>query len=66
MAKFLPNNLPPANIYPDIIDQELLDKVTMGCMSGPFTLTQATAIFGGFFCCTPVGLVKKIQDSGNW
>src|SRR5882724_8342689 len=35
-------------------------------MSGPFTVSEATEIFGGFFHCSPVGLVEKIPGDGNW
>jgi len=66
MCTFLPNNLPSANIWPDIIDQELLDETASGRMSGPFTVEQATQIFGGFFRCAPVGLVEKTPGDGNW
>src|SRR5882672_2290388 len=51
---FLPNNLPSANILPDIINRELLDEIAAGCMSGPFTVNQPTTIFGGFLHCSPV------------
>ena len=63
---FLPNNLPSANIRPDIIDQELLGETASGRMSGPFTIDQATIIFNGFFRCSPVGLVEKTPGDSNW
>ena len=46
---FLPPNLASANIHPEIIEQELLDKVAANCMSGPYTIKQASIIFGGPF-----------------
>jgi len=63
---FLPHNLPSENICPDVIDQELVDEVMAGHMSGPFTLSQAMEIFGGFFHCSPVGLVENVAGDGNW
>ena len=63
---FLPSNLPSANIRPKIIDQELVVEVAARWMSGPFTVSEATEIFSGFFCCSPVGLVEKVPGDGNW
>src|SRR5882672_4357932 len=65
-SSFLPNNLPSTNIRPDIINKELLDEVVAGHMSGPFTIAQASTILGGFFRCSPMGLVEKIPGDGNW
>src|SRR5882672_4068969 len=63
---FLPNNLPSANIHPVLIHQELLSEVSASRMSGPFTISQASIIFGGPFCSSPVGLVEKVPGDGNW
>src|SRR5882724_7645195 len=35
-------------------------------MSGPFTLEQASVIFGGPFCSSPVGLVEKVSGYSQW
>jgi len=66
MSTFLPQNLSSADLHPELIDQELVNKVAAGHMSGPFTLAEATTIFWGFFCCLPVGLVEKVPGDGNW
>ena len=63
---FLPKNLPSANIHPMLIDQELQTEVSAGRMSGPFTIPQASIIFGGPFRSSPVGLVEKIPGDGTW
>jgi len=63
---FLLSNLPSANIHPGLIDKELKDEVAAGHMSGPFMVSEATKIFGGFFHCSPVGLVENVAGDGNW
>jgi len=63
---FLPPNLASALIHPEIIEQELLDEVSANRMSGPFSLNQASIIFGGPFRSSPVGLVEKVPGDGNW
>jgi len=63
---FLPPKLSSANTLPYIIDQELLDEVSAWHMSGPFTLEQASIIFGAPFCSSPMGLVKKVPGDGQW
>src|SRR5882672_2459519 len=63
---FLPNNLTSANIHPILIDQELLSEVSTSRMSGPFTIAQASDIFGGPFRSSPVGLIEKIAGDGIW
>ena len=63
---FLPPNLVSAHIHPEIIEQELLDEVATNRMSGPFTIEQASIIFGGPFRLSPVGLIKKIPGDGIW
>ena len=65
-ATFLPPNLASANLHPEIIDLELLTEVSAGQMSGPFSTTQATAIFNGFFHSSPVGIVEKNPGDGLW
>ena len=35
-------------------------------MSGPFTVEEATKIFGGHFRTSPVGLVEKYPGDGKW
>jgi len=45
---FFPPNL-SANICPNIIDQELLTEVTGKQMSGPFTMEEASMIFGDLY-----------------
>ena len=35
-------------------------------MSGPFMVAEATKIFGGFFRCSPVGLIEKVPRDGIW
>jgi len=63
---FLPPNLASAHIHPEIIKQELLDKVAANSMAVPFTIEQASIIFGGPFQSSPVGLIKKIPGDGIW
>jgi len=63
---FLPKNLPSADIHLMLIDQELLAEVSASHMSGPFTIPQASIIFGGPFRSSPVGLVEKIPGDGTW
>jgi len=65
-ATFLPPNLPSANLHPELIDLELSNEVSAGQMLGPFSTTQASAIFDGFFCSSPVGLVEKNPGDGIW
>jgi len=62
----LHNNLASENIHPEIIDQELLDEVAAGHLSGPFSVAEATQNFGGFFHCSPICLVRKVPGDGNW
>ena len=62
---FLPKNLPSADIHPKLIDQELLAEVSAGHMSDPFTVPQASIIFGSPSCSSPVGLVEKILAMGH-
>src|SRR6266481_9959363 len=45
----IPKNLASADFLPNIIDQELLDETAAGCMSGPFTVSEASCIFCGHF-----------------
>src|SRR5882672_641573 len=61
---FLPNNLTSDNIQQILIYQELPSKVSMGRMSCPFTIPQASIIVGGPFHSSPVGLIEKI--AGIW
>ena len=65
-STFLPRNLPSATLYPDIIDKEILEETSAGRMSGPFTVEEATKIFGGHFCTSPVGLIEKYPGNGKW
>jgi len=46
-------------IDPIYMDNFLVAEVTTGRMDGPFTVTQAHAIFGGHFRTAPLGLVEK-------
>jgi len=46
MHTFLPPNLPLANFHAAIIDQDLVDRVVVGPISGPFSLEDAHIIFG--------------------
>ena len=62
---FLPQNLASAHVHPEIIEQELLDEVATNRMSGPFTITQASIIFGGPFRSSLVGLVEKYLEMGS-
>jgi len=66
LSRFLPPNLTSENIHPKIIDQELLAVVSEKYMSGPFTIEQAAIIFGGPFCLSPVGPIKKSPGDGIW
>src|SRR6266481_2829719 len=63
---FIPKNLASADFLPNIIDQELLDETAAGCMSGPFTVSEASCIFCGHFHTAPVGLIEKVPGDGNW
>src|SRR5882724_10109443 len=63
---FLPPNLSSANIHPILIEQELCAEVVASHMSGPFTITQASIIFGSPFCSSPVGLVEKFPGNCSW
>ena len=65
-ATFLPQNLSSANLHPSIINQELLDEVANSHMSCPFSSDEAAMIFGGFFRCSPIGLVEKVPGDSNW
>ena len=62
----LPRNLLSATLYPDITDKEILEETSAGRMSGPFTIGEATRIFGGHFHTSPVGLVEKYPGDGKW
>jgi len=35
-------------------------------MSGPFSIDEAHAIFGGHFHTSPLGLVEKVPSDGSW
>ena len=63
---FLLSNLPSANIHPGLIDKELKNEVAASHMLGPFMVSEAIKIFGGFFHCSPVGLVEKVPGDGIW
>jgi len=63
---FLPKNLSSAYLHPEIIDNELLTEVSAGRMSGPFSVEQASVIFGGPFHSSPVGLVEKVPGNNIW
>ena len=63
---FIPKNLASATLLPDIIENELLNKTSSGCMSGPFSVEEAHVIYNGHFHTSPVGLVKKVPGDGNW
>ena len=65
-STFLPHNLASAMLHPEIIDLELNAEVSSNCMSGPFSISQASSIFGGFFHSSPVCLVEKVPGNGNW
>ena len=66
MHTFLPPTLPSANFHPTLIDQELVNEVAAGHMSGPFTLEDAHTIFGDHFHSSPVALVEKVPGDGKW
>ena len=66
LKTFLPHSLPLADLLPHIIDTEIMNKVTVKQMSGPFTVDKAHAIFGGNFCMSPVGLIEKVLGNGKW
>jgi len=63
---FLPPNLASENVLPELIDKELLAEVSAHCMSGPFTIEQASVICGGPILSSPVSLVKKTPGDGVW
>ena len=63
---FLPPNLTSVTLHTTIIDQELWSEVSAQCMSGPFSIEQATVIFCGPFQSSPVGLVEKVPGDGIW
>ena len=63
---FIPANLSSALNLPHIIDNKITVKLSAGRMSGPFSLDQASTIFEGHFCTSPLGLVEKTPGSGKW
>ena len=63
---FIPKNLPSATILPHVIEKELLNEISSGCMSGPFSVDEVHIIFNGHFQTSPVGLVKKTPGDGIW
>ena len=63
---FLPRNLPSTDLFPTIIDHELLEETAANRMSGPFTEDEARYIFKGHFRTSPVSLVEKYPGDGKW
>ena len=66
LTTFLPRNLPSTDLFPNIIDHELLEETAGNRMSGPFTEDEARYIFNGHFRTSPVGLVEKYPGDGKW
>jgi len=63
---FLLKNLSSANLHPEIIDNELLAEVAAGHMSGPFSIVQASIIFGDPFHSSPASLVEQVLGDNVW
>ena len=65
-STFLPQNLPSASLYPELIDEELSKELHTCQMSGPYSIKEVHIIFGGHFQTSPVGLVEKYLGDRNW
>jgi len=65
-AHILASQSPFHKFHPEIINQELVDKSTTSCISGPFSLDEASSIFGDCFHPSPMGLVEEVPGDGVW
>ncbi|KAK6967055.1 hypothetical protein R3P38DRAFT_3509002 [Favolaschia claudopus] len=63
---FIPSNMPTTDLNPSFIDNYLAGEVAAGRMSGPYSVEEAHAFFGGHFRTAPLGLVEKEPGLGKW
>jgi hypothetical protein len=65
-STFIPPNMTTTDLNPSFIDNYLAGEVAAGRMSGPYSIEEAHAFFGGHFRTAPLGLVEKEPGLGKW
>ena len=58
-STFIPNNLPTIALNPDFIRSHLTEEISLGRMSGPFSIEEAFQHFGGHFRTAPLGIISE-------